>query len=79
MSYTNTHKRLLAVCLYITRAHQHTETAYMNMAYVSRIDKIIGLFCKRDLQKRLYCTKETYSFIDPTDCSHPIPALSGAI
>jgi len=38
----------------------------------SRIDKIIGLFCKRDLQKRQYSAKETYDFIDPTDRSHPI-------
>jgi len=38
----------------------------------SRIDKIIGLFCKRDLKKRLYSAKLTYNFIDPTDRSHPI-------
>ena len=42
------------------------------MALVSRIDKIIGLFCKRALEKRHYSTKETYTFIDPTDRSHPI-------
>jgi len=34
--------------------------------------KIIGLFCKRALQKRRYSAKETYNFIDPTDRSHPI-------
>ena len=39
---------------------------------VSRIDKIVGLFCKRALQKRQYSAKETYNFIDPTDRSHPI-------
>ena len=43
------------------------------VASVSRIDKIIGLFCKRALQKRRYSAKETYNFIDPTDRSHPIP------
>ena len=43
------------------------------VALVSRIDKIIGLFCKRALQKRQYSAKQTYNFIDPTDRSHPIP------
>jgi len=42
------------------------------VALVSRIDKIIGLFCKRALQKRQYSAKETYNFIDPTDRGHPI-------
>ena len=44
------------------------------VATVSRIDKIIGLFCKRDLYKRRYSAEETYKFIDPTDRSHPIPS-----
>jgi len=42
------------------------------VALVSRIDKMIGLFCKRALQKRRYSAKETCHFIDPTDRSHPI-------
>jgi len=46
------------------------------VASVSRIDKIIGLFCKRDLPKRLYSAEETYNFIDPTDRSYPIAANS---
>jgi len=41
------------------------------VASVSRTDKIIGLFCKRALQKRRYSAKETHDFIDP-DRSHPI-------
>jgi len=41
------------------------------VALVSRIDTIIGLFCKRALQKRQYSAKETYNLIDPTICSHP--------
>jgi len=45
------------------------------VASVSRINKIIGLFCKRALQKRRYSAKETYDFIDPTDRSHPICVL----
>jgi len=48
-------------------------------ASVSRIDKIIGLFCKRALQKRLYSAKGTYNFIDPTDCSHPIIEIISSI
>ena len=32
---------------------------------ISRLLKIIGLFCKRALQKRLYSAKETYNFKDP--------------
>ena len=37
-----------------------------------RIDKIIGLFCKRAPQKRRYSAKEMNNFIDPTNRSHPI-------
>ena len=43
------------------------------VASVSRIDKIIGLFCKRALQKRRYSAKETYNLIDLPNQSHPIP------
>jgi len=56
-TYTNTN-------MYITR--------HYGVATVSRIDKIIGLFCKRALQKRRYSAKDTYILIDPTDRSHPI-------
>ena len=42
------------------------------VATVGRIDKIIGLFCKRAPYKRLYSAKETYNFKEPTDRSHPI-------
>jgi len=42
------------------------------VALVSRIDKIIGLFCKRALWKGRYSAKETCNFIDPTDRSHPL-------
>ena len=46
---------------------------YMNtfswdgMATVSRLLKIIGLFCKRAIQKRRYSAKETYDFEEPTN------------
>jgi len=39
---------------------------------ISRLLKIIGLFCKRALYKRLYSAKETYHFKEPTNRSHPI-------
>jgi len=42
------------------------------VATISRLLKIIGLFCKRALQKRQYSAKETYNFKEPTNRSHPI-------
>ena len=33
---------------------------------------MIGLLCKRALQKRRYSAKETYNFKEPTNRSHPI-------
>jgi len=45
---------------------------WYGVASVSRIDKIIGLFCKRALEKRLYAAKEICNLTDPTDRSHPI-------
>ena len=39
---------------------------------ISRLLKIICLFCKRDLLKRRYSAKETYNFKEPTNRSHPI-------
>jgi len=44
------------------------------VATISRLLQIIGLFCKRAPQKRLYSTKETYDFKEPTNRSHPILA-----
>jgi len=42
------------------------------VATISRMLKNIGLFCKRDLQKRPIFCKETYIFKHPTNRSHPI-------
>jgi len=42
------------------------------VATISRLLKILGLFCKRALQKRLYSAKESYNFKEPTIGSHPI-------
>ena len=58
----------------------HSDSILWNSDYgvalVSRIDTIIGLFCKRGLLTRRYSAKETYNFIDPTDRSHPIHVTS---
>ena len=48
---------------------------YGGVATMSRRLKIIGLFCKRALEKRLYSAKETYDFKEPTNSSHPIPRV----
>jgi len=59
------------VCSYI----YGSECAYgfgYGVASVSRIDKIVGLFCKRALYKRHYSAKETCNVIDRTTRSHPI-------
>jgi len=45
------------------------------VATISRLLKIIGLFCKRALQKRLCSAKETWDFKEPTNRSHPILIL----
>ena len=42
------------------------------VAVDSRIDKIIGLFCRTMSLLQGSFAKETYNFIDPTDRSHPI-------
>ena len=52
--------------------HQYVSYYTYGVATVSRINTILGLFCKRDLPKRRYSAKDTYDFIDPTDRSHPI-------
>ena len=39
---------------------------------ISRLLKITGLFCKRALPNRRYSAKETNTFKEPTNRSHPI-------
>jgi len=46
--------------------------ARYGVATISRLLKIIGLFCKRVLQKRPIFSKETYNLKEPTSRSHPI-------
>ena len=45
------------------------------VATMSRLLKIMGLFCKRALQNRRYSAKETYNFKEPTNRSLPITQL----
>ena len=42
------------------------------VATISRLLKIIVVFCKRALEKRLYFANETYDFKEFTNRSHPI-------
>jgi len=42
------------------------------VATISRLLKIVGLFCKRALQKRPIFSKETYNFSELTNRSQPI-------
>ena len=58
--------------LYEMHAFQIHIVYIYGTATVSRIDKILGLFCKRTLLKRQYSAKETYDFIEFTNRSHPI-------
>jgi hypothetical protein len=62
---------LVSACAYTT-GQIMSQYCYYGVASISRIDTIIGLFCKRALQKRLYSAKETCNLIDPTNRSHPI-------
>jgi len=48
---------------HISTSHNHL-ARYDGVATISRLLKIIGLFCKRALQNRRYCAKETYHFHD---------------
>jgi len=47
------------------------------VATISRLPKIIGLFCKRAPQKSLYSAKETCNFTEPTHRSHPMTLFVG--
>ena len=55
-----------------TNAMCVTQDQY-GVATISRLLKIVGLFCKRALSKRLYSAKETWTVKEPTNRSHPIP------
>jgi len=55
---------------------KHTSQVFTyGVASISRLLKIIGLFCKRALYKRRYSAKETYNLKEPTNRSHSIAQL----
>ena len=60
-----------------TNASLADRSAY-GVASVSKINKILGLFCKTAPQKRLYFAKETHNLIEPTNRSQPILLLTVA-
>jgi len=50
----------------------HVANMYYGVATVSRIDKIIGLFCRILSLLQSSFAKETYNLIDPTNQNQPI-------
>jgi len=59
------------VCVHISEGAIAHEVASIN-----RLVKIIGVFCKRALYKRLYSAKEIYDFKELTNRSHRIPCIN---
>jgi len=55
-----------------THGQNPPKSALYGVATISRLLKIIGLFCKRALQKRPISSKETCNSKEPTNHSHPI-------
>jgi len=53
---------------------RHFAPQQYEMASISMLLKIIGLFCIRALQKRRHSAKKTYIFKEPANRSHPIVA-----
>ena len=74
--YTHTHTHAqMHFCLDIFMCIIVDVVPYIHshgVATISRLLKIIGLFCKRALQKRPVFSKETYNFKEPSTRSHPI-------
>jgi len=58
--------------LNVTDYNRNVIHSYYGEATTIRLLKLIGLFCKRALQKRLYSAKEDYTFKEPTNHSHHI-------
>jgi len=66
------------MCYHVIYVQYHVSFMY-GVATISRLLKIIGLLCKRALQKRLYSAKETYNFKEPTNRSHPICVIKACL
>ena len=62
----------VAICCSMLQNVSQKSSCY-GVATVSRIDKIIGLFCRISSLLKDSFAKETYKLIDPTNRSHPIP------
>ena len=45
------------------------------MATISRLLKIIDLFCRISSVLEGSFAKETYDFMEPTNCSHPVHVI----
>ena len=58
--------------IWIAKWSWHRRSWGYGVATVSRIDKIIGLFCRISSLLSGSFAKETYNFIDPNIKSHPI-------
>ena len=58
---------------------RHPVPITYKVATISRLLKIIGLFCKRALEKRPYSAKETYHFKEPTNRSKKTLAAVGKV
>ena len=74
-TYIYIHTHYIYTCVYNTNQTLTLISAAFHgygVATISRMLKNIGLFCKRDLQKRPIFCKETYILKHPTHRSHPI-------
>ena len=60
--------------MYKATYHLHRIASFRSygVATIIRLLKIIGLFCKRALEKRRYSAKETNNFKESTNRSHPM-------
>jgi len=61
--YICTYSYVICICTYMYM-HTYTYVSHICMTMNRRIDKFIGLFCKRAPYNRLYSAKETCNFIN---------------
>jgi len=66
--------QILLIWLMNEFSHMYGSDVY-GVASISRLLKIIGLFCKRALKNRWNSAKETFNFKAPTNRSHPVVDL----
>ena len=56
--------------------NKNSTLTHCRLATISRLLRMIGLFCKRALLKRRYSSKENYNLKEPTNRSHPISVFN---